>query len=75
MTSPSPETLGREVRARTVKEVCRVYGVGKTTIYDLLGDGTLHGIKFGKRTLVLEQSVRTWFDNLPRTKKGANRRG
>lgn len=53
------------VKARTVQEFCRVYGVGKSLVYELLSGGALRAVKAGKRTLILEESARAWFDSLP----------
>ena len=62
MTEPKRDS---EVIARPVKAVCRVYGVGRSTVYEKIKDGTLRTKKAGKRTLVIEEDVRAWFDALP----------
>lgn len=70
MTTPAPKTIEREkdsVRARTVKEFCRAYGVGKSTAYELIAEGTLNAVKMGKRTLIVEESAAHWFNSLPAT--------
>lgn len=46
--------------ARTVKEFCRSYGIGKTKLYELIGQGHLDVVKVGRRTLILEDSARAW---------------
>jgi hypothetical protein len=53
--------------ARTVKDFCRAYGIGKTLAYDLMAAGTLVAVKAGARTLILEESAKTWFNALSRT--------
>jgi excisionase family DNA binding protein len=52
------------VVARTVREFCRVYGVGKSMTYELITAGILDARKAGKRTLITEESARAWFESL-----------
>lgn len=51
--------------ARTVKEFCRAYGIGKTMAYELFADGKIETRKIGSRTLVIEESARQWLRSLP----------
>jgi hypothetical protein len=50
--------------ARSVQDFCRAYGIGRTATYDLINDGTLVAKKFGKRTLIMEESAQAWFHSL-----------
>jgi excisionase family DNA binding protein len=43
--------------ALTIADTVELLGVGKTTIYKLVGEGRLSTIKIGRRTLVLMTSV------------------
>lgn len=52
--APSPA----EPLAYSIGEACRVSSIGRTTLYKLIGDGTLEVRKIGKRTLVLASSLR-----------------
>ena len=54
-----------DIVARTVKDFCRVYGVGRTTAYELMRQGALSFRHVGKRTLILEDSARAWLNGLP----------
>jgi excisionase family DNA binding protein len=36
----------------TVKRACELTGLSHTTIYKLLGEGKLHAVKIGRRTLI-----------------------
>jgi hypothetical protein len=51
--------------ARTVRSFCTAYGVSERTAYNLMNAGKLAFRKMGKRTLILEESARAWFDSLP----------
>jgi excisionase family DNA binding protein len=42
----------------TIGEFCRLSGLGRTKVYELLGDGTLASITFGKRRLIIIDSYR-----------------
>lgn len=53
--------------ARTVKDFCRAYGIGKTLAYELIGAGSLKAVKVGTRTLIPEDSAQAWFNSLPCT--------
>jgi excisionase family DNA binding protein len=47
-----PEVPLIEPEAISVEETCRITGLGRSKIYELLGDGTLPSVKVGKRRLV-----------------------
>ncbi len=42
----------------TITETSRAVGIARTTIYRLLSEGKLRGIKLGGRTLILASSLR-----------------
>ena len=60
-----------EVQARTVKDFCRAYGIGRTMTYELIGQGRLRAVKAGARTLIDEESARVWFATLTTEKASA----
>ncbi len=41
-------------------EAARLTGVGRTTIYEAIGTGTLKSIKIGKRRLITIDALRAW---------------
>ena len=43
-------------------EAARLAGVGRTTIYEAIGSGTLRSLKIGKRRLILIVSLRAWLE-------------
>lgn len=51
--------------AYSVPDTCRVAGIGKTKVYELLGAGQLRAVKIGAKTLILADSVRDYFASLP----------
>ncbi|MFW2349657.1 helix-turn-helix domain-containing protein [Qipengyuania sp.] len=42
-----------------VHEACRYLGIGRSTLYVLIGEGEIEFIKLGNSTLVLTQSLRS----------------
>jgi excisionase family DNA binding protein len=49
----SPEPL-----AYSVADACRVSSIGRTRLYQLIGEGRLEARKIGKRTLIPAASLR-----------------
>ena len=45
--------------AATVGDTCRMTGLGRTMVYQLIREGRLQSIKVGRRTLVLGASIET----------------
>jgi excisionase family DNA binding protein len=52
--------------AYTVKEACAVSRTGKTTLYGAIRRRDLVARKLGKKTLILEDDLRRWIEQLPR---------
>jgi excisionase family DNA binding protein len=52
--------------AYTVKEACAVSRTGKTTLYSAIRRRELVARKLGKKTLILEDDLRRWIEQLPR---------
>ena len=63
--------IGRLLR---VPEVMAELGIGLTTVYALIGAGSLHAVKLGRRTLVPEESVATFKAALPKARITTGRR-
>jgi excisionase family DNA binding protein len=51
VTSPEAEAVGVDI-------ACQVLGIGRTKLYELMGDGTLPSVKFGRRRLVRLDTAR-----------------
>lgn len=58
-------------RFYTVKDFCRAYGMGRTRLYGLIGQGKIEALKDGARTLIPVESAEAWAASLPRFKSGA----
>ncbi|MGF7156097.1 helix-turn-helix domain-containing protein [Novosphingobium gossypii] len=41
-----------------VPEACRLTGIGRSKLYELIGEGRIETVKIGSMTLVLTQSLR-----------------
>jgi len=46
----------------TVAEACAATGLGRTKLYELIGEGCLDTTTIGRRRLILVRSLRTLFD-------------
>ena len=62
VTRPPEQTAPR---AYSVKEFCRVFGVGKTFAHTLMSAGVLKRKYAGKRLLITADSAQNWFEALP----------
>jgi excisionase family DNA binding protein len=50
--------------AMRVPEACRYLGIGRSTLYVLIGEGEIEYIKLGSSTLVLTESLRSLVERL-----------
>jgi excisionase family DNA binding protein len=48
--------------AYTVNDACRVLGLGRTFLYQMINDGRLEARKIGKRTLITAVSLHRLVD-------------
>jgi excisionase family DNA binding protein len=55
-----PATTVPAKRARTVKQFCADYGVGKTLTYAEIKAGRLRAVKVGFKTLVRHEDSEAW---------------
>jgi excisionase family DNA binding protein len=51
--------------AGSIATAARVSGLGRTTIYRLIGEGRVEAVKAGGRTLVIMASLRAYLHKLP----------
>jgi hypothetical protein len=61
----APATAAPPRRARTVKQFCADYGVGKTLTYAEIKAGRLRAVKVGFKTLILHIDSEAWVRSLP----------
>ena len=65
--SPDARTAPREVEclAVTIPDAAKMLGVGRSTIYGLLGNGQIDGRKIGDRTVITTASIRSFLEGSP----------
>ena len=61
MSSPSIE----RTEGLSLPEACRVAGIGRTKIYEAIGNGHLTARKCGKRTIILRTDLERFLTALP----------
>ena len=61
VSSPAPEP-----EAVSVDEACRLTGVGRSKIYELIAEGTMPSLKIGRRRLVRLSAIRRFIARLER---------
>lgn len=72
---PSAVSNTAERLAYTIPEATAASGIGRTTLYQLIGDGDLVAIKIGNRTLITAESLRKLIEAAPRAEiRPAHRR-
>jgi len=54
-----------EVIALTIAEAAKASGIGRTTLYELIGAKKLDARKVGARTLIIGESLRNYIASLP----------
>jgi excisionase family DNA binding protein len=52
------DTISDRIISAPIGEFCVLSGLGRTVVYEMIGDGRLDAIKIGKRRLVLIDSYR-----------------
>src|SRR5467141_3188222 len=58
-------SLASKLRARSIDQFCRCFGVGRTTAYEQIKLGRLRARKVGKRTIITDDDAEEWLRNLP----------
>jgi len=51
--------------AHTIADAAKVSGIGRTTLYELIGAGKIEARKAGNRTLIPAESLRSYIASLP----------
>ncbi|WP_420839429.1 helix-turn-helix domain-containing protein [Bradyrhizobium oropedii] len=51
--------------AHSIPEACTATRVSRTLLYEAIRAGTLRAVKNGRRTLILDEDLRTWIKSLP----------
>lgn len=53
-----------ETLAVSINDAAKALGLGRTSIYAMIGDGRLEAFKLGRRTLIKTVSIRRLVDEL-----------
>jgi excisionase family DNA binding protein len=64
-SSEPAQSLASKLRARSIDQFCRCFGVGRTTAYEQIKLGRLRARKVGKRTIITDDDAEEWLRNLP----------
>jgi excisionase family DNA binding protein len=48
----------------TVEEAARLLGVGRTTMFELIGSGDVKSVRLGRRRLIARKSLESFVDGL-----------
>jgi len=59
--------------AYSIKEVCKLADVGRSTLYMQIGEGRLRIVKRGNRTLVLAADLRDWIASWSESRQSEKR--
>jgi excisionase family DNA binding protein len=51
--------------AHTISEVVNLTGVGRSVLYEQIGEGRLRIRKLGRRTLIFDTDLKAWLESLP----------
>ena len=49
----------------SILEACQVAGIGRSKIYEAIGEGSLKARKLGKRTIILRSELQRFLSALP----------
>jgi excisionase family DNA binding protein len=55
----------------TVRETIERFGIARTRLYAAIRDQEIEAFKLGRRTLIRTESVKAFFDRLPRSSGSA----
>ncbi|MGF1628534.1 MAG: helix-turn-helix domain-containing protein [Kiloniellaceae bacterium] len=49
----------------SINDVARITGLGRSSLYELIGNGDLSARKVGRRTVILADDLKAWLRSLP----------
>jgi excisionase family DNA binding protein len=57
-------SLGNRTLLVTVEEAARLLGIGRTTMFELIGSGDVKSVRLGRRRLIARKSLESFVDDL-----------
>ena len=60
---PPPQMVGVQPLTLSIRDAARALGLGRTTIYRLIGEQRLETVKIGNRTLIKTASISRFVDD------------
>lgn len=66
MSKPTKVSASVQPVLLSIGEAARLLGIGRSTLYGLLNDGDLSGLKIGGRTLISRLDLEALVESLPR---------
>lgn len=66
MSNPTKASASIQPVLLSIGEAARLLGIGRSTLYSLLSDGDLSGLKIGARTLIRRSDLEALVESLPR---------
>ena len=64
--TPNAEAVRSYRLAHSPKAACALLGCGMTHLYELIGAGKIEARKSGRKTIILDESLRGYLASLPR---------
>ena len=58
--------------AHSISEVVKLTGVGRSVLYQQIGEGQLRIRKLGRRTLIFDADLKAWLESLPEKQTRSN---
>lgn len=52
----------------SIREVSDIYGLGRSAVYELIGNGVLKAVKAGTKTLIAAETIEAHMASLPAAK-------
>ncbi len=62
LKEPKPGSVTHDTLAMRISDAAKALSIGRTTVYKLIGNGTLRTITVGRRRLILTRSIQELCD-------------
>jgi excisionase family DNA binding protein len=72
VTGRDEVVMSKRKKAYSIAEICSLWGLGRTTVYEEIRSGRLSAMKVGRRRLVTEAAIQNWEQSSAGGKKGGS---